>query len=100
MEFRVTANPPPTMEVTVGYRIYETGSALTASLLPGWTPGTVTMSAGQKTATLTFNTIDDSTDEEDSEVVVSLRLDTIPDGVTIGEPSIAYVTVLDDDEAP
>ena len=58
------------------------------------------MSADQKTATLTFNTTADSTDEEDREVVVSLRVDTIPGGVTIGEPSIAYVTVLDDDEAP
>jgi hypothetical protein len=56
----------------------------------------VMLSADQSTATLTFATDNDSTDEEDSEVVVSLHVDTIPDGVTIGEPSIAYVTVLDD----
>ena len=55
------------------------------------------MSANQSTATLTFDTTNDSTDEEDSELVVSLHVDTIPDGVTVGEPSIAYVTVLDDD---
>ena len=97
MEVTITATPPPTAEVTVGYRMSETGSTLTASLVPGWTHGTVTMSADQSTATLTFATDNDSTDEEDSEVVVALRADTIPDGVTIGEPHIAYVTVLDDD---
>ena len=95
----MTAIPPPTAEVTVGYRMYETGSVLTDSLLPGWTPGTVTISAAQSTATLTFDTVNDSTDEEDSEVVVSLRVETIPAGVTLGEPSIAYVTVLDGDGA-
>ena len=97
VEVTITATPPPTAEVTVGYRMSETGSTLTASLVPGWTPGTVTLSADQSTATLTFATDNDSTDEEDSEVVVSLHVDTIPDGVTIGEPSIAYVTVQDDD---
>ena len=97
VEVRITATPPPAAEVTVGYRMSETGSTLTASLLPGWTYGTVTMSANQSTATLTFDTTNDSTDEEDSELVVSLHVDTIPDGVTVGEPSIAFVTVLDDD---
>ena len=96
MEVTISATPPPTAEVTVRYRMSETGNTLTASLVPGWTPGTVTLSADQSTATLTFATDNDSTDEEDSEVVVSLHVDTIPDGVTIGEPSIAYVTVLDD----
>ena len=96
VEVTISATPPPTAEVTVRYRMSETGNTLTASLVPGWTPGTVTLSADQSTATLTFATDNDSTDEEDSEVVVSLHVDTIPDGVTIGEPSIAYVTVLDD----
>ena len=60
----------------------------------------MTIGADQSTATLTFDTVNDSTDEEDSEVVVTLRVDTYPDGVTLGEPSIAYVTVLDDDGDP
>ena len=93
----ITATPPPTAVVTIGYRMSETGSTLTPSIPPSGTTGTVTMNAGQRTATLTFDTINDSTDEDDSEVVVSLHVRPIPDGVTIGEPSIAYVTVLDDD---
>ena len=76
VEFTVTAIPPPPTDVTVGYRMYETGSVLTDSFLPGWTPGTVTIGADQSTATLTFDTVNDSTDEEDSEVVVTLRVDT------------------------
>jgi hypothetical protein len=100
VEFTVYLVPPPTAEVVVGYEMHETGSTLTASLLPGWTPGTVTIGAGQGTATLTFATDNDSTDEEDSDVVVSLHVDTYPDGVGLGEPSRALVTVLDDDGDP
>ena len=99
VEFTVTAVPPPAVEVVVGYEVRESGSTLIPSLLPGWTPGTVSIGAGQGTATLTFATVNDSTDEEDSDVVVSLHVDTYPDGVGLGEPSRAYVTVLDDDEA-
>ena len=98
VEFTLTAIPPPATDVTVGYRMHETGSTLSATLLPGWTPGTLTISANQRTATLSFATVNDSTDEDDSEVFVTLRgVDTYPDGVIFGEPSYAYVTVLDDD---
>ena len=95
--FTVHANPAPTVAVTVGYRVYETGSTFSDPLDAGWNLGTVTVGAGQSTATLNFDTDNDSTDEEDSEVGVTLRVDTYPDGVTLGEPAIAYVTVLDDD---
>ena len=89
-----------TMEVTVGYRMYETGSTSTASLLPGWTPGTVTFSAQQSTATLTFDTVNDPTKEEDSELGGTLHVDAYPDEVTLDEPAVAYVTVLDDGGDP
>ena len=95
--FTVHANPAPTKAVTVGYRVWETGSTFSEALDPGGNPGTVTIGAGQTTSTLSFDTVDDSTDEEDSEVDVTLRVDTYPDGVELGRPSEAYVTVLDDD---
>ena len=97
VEFTVSANPAPTAAVTVGYRVYETGSTLSEALDAGWNPGTVTIGAGQTSATLSFGTDNDSTDEEDSEVGVTLIVDTYPDGVELGRPEIAYVTVLDDD---
>ena len=97
VEFTVSANPAPTAAVTVGYRVSETGSTFSEALDPGWNPGTVTIGAGQTTATLSFGTDNDSTDEEDSEVTITLWVDTYPDGVTLGQPAFAYVTVLDDD---
>ena len=97
VQFTVSANPAPAAAVTVGYRVSETGSTFAEALDPGWNPGTVMIGAGQSTATLKFNTVDDSTDEEDSDVVVTLRVDTYPDGVELGFPAEAYVTVLDDD---
>ena len=97
VRFTVSANPAPAAAVTVGYRVSETGSTFSEALDPGWNPGTVTIGAGQSTATLSFDTVNDSTDEEDSEVDVTLRVDTYPDGVELGFPSEAYVTVLDDD---
>ena len=97
VQFTVSANPAPAAAVTVGYRVSETGSTFSEALDPGWNPGTVTIGAGQSTATLSFDTVDDSTDEEDSEVDVTLRVDTYPDGVELGRPAEAYVTVLDDD---
>ena len=97
VEFTVGANPAPTAAVTVGYRVYETGSTFSEALDAGWNPGTVTIGAGQTSATLSFGTVNDSTDEEDSEVGVTLLVDTYPDGVELGRPATAYVTVLDDD---
>ena len=97
VQFTVSANPAPAAAVTVGYRVSETGSTFSEALDPGWNPGTVTIGAGQSTATLSFDTVNDSTDEEDSEVDVTLRVDTYPDGVELGRPAEAYVTVLDDD---
>ena len=97
VQFTVSANPAPTAAVTVGYRVSETGSTFSDALEPGWNPGTVTIGAGQTTATLSFDTVNDSTDEENSEVDVTLRVDIYPDGVELGRPAEAYVTVLDDD---
>lgn len=97
VRFTVGANPPPPTAVTVGYRVSETGSTFAQALDPGWNAGTATIGAGQPTATLSFATVNDSTDEEDSEVDVTLRVDTYPDGVELGFPADAYVTVLDDD---
>jgi len=97
VQFTVGANPAPTAAVTIGYRVWETGSILSEALDPGWNPGTVTIGAGQTSATLSFGTVNDSTDEEDGEVTVTLSVDTYPEGVELGLPYEASVTVLDDD---
>ena len=96
-QFTMSANPAPAAAVTIGYRVWEDGSILSESLDPGWNPGTVTIGAGQTSATLSFGTVNDSTDEEDGEVTVTLIVDTYPDGVELGRPAEASVTVLDDD---
>ena len=92
-QFTVSANPAPAAAVTIGYRVWETGSILSESL----DPGTVTIGAEQTSVTLSFGTVNDSTDEEDGEVTVTLLVDTYPDGVELGRPAEASVTVLDDD---
>ncbi|MDE2800390.1 MAG: cadherin-like beta sandwich domain-containing protein, partial [Gemmatimonadota bacterium] len=66
----------------------------TANILSGTPPSTVTISAGQTTATLTVATHDDDIDEHASVITAQVRAGT---GYTIGDPSLASVLVLDDE---
>lgn len=60
-------------------------------------PRSVSFNAGQTRSTITFETMEDEEDEEDE--VVTLRLGpTLPDGVVAGTPSVAPVTIVDDDD--
>ena len=87
--FTVTANQPAITDLTVKVNVTET-----AKMLSGTPPSTVTISAGQTTATLTVATQDDDIDEHASVLTAQVRTGT---GYTIGDPSLASVLVLDDE---
>ena len=87
--FTITANQPSVTDLTVNVSVTET-----AKMLSGTPPSTVTISAGQTTATLTVATHDDDIDEHASVVTAQVRAGT---GYTVSDPSSAKVFVLDDE---
>ena len=88
--FTLTANPAPTITLTVKVNITEI-----ANTLSGTPPSTVTISAGQ--TTLTVATDDDKVDEPASVVTAQVQAGM---GYTVGTPSSARVLVIDDDLPP
>ena len=89
VSFRLTASPAPSVPLTVRVSWNETGSFLTAT-----GPSTVTIPAGNSTAVLSANTVNDSTDEPNGSVSASVLSGN---GYTVGSPSAANVTVTDND---
>ena len=89
VSFRLTASPAPTEDLTVNVSWDQTGSFLTAT-----GPSTVTIPTGSRTSVLSADTDDDSTDESNGSVSVSVLGGS---GYTVGSPSVATVTVTDDD---
>ena len=91
--FTVTADPAPSSDITIAYSVTETGDFLDA---PGAGSRTVTLAAGTTSTTLTVATVDDSANEEDGSVTVTI--DTAS-GYTIatGKGSGA-VAALDNDK--
>ena len=78
--------------VTLSLDVSETGS-----MIDGVAPTSAVFGAGESRTTLTVPTIDDSIDEPDSEISVTLIAG--PDaGYVIGSGSSATVTVSDDDQ--
>ena len=59
-------------------------------------PYTVTIPAGQTTATFNVPITDDIVLEGDENFKLTIN-QTLPDGVTHGDPSEATVTIVDDD---
>ena len=59
-------------------------------------PYTVTIPAGQTTATFNVPITDDIVLEGDENFMLTIN-QTLPDGVTRGTPSEATVTIVDDD---
>ena len=91
--FTLTANPAPTDALTVSLSVSDgIGNFLGSS-----PPATAMFTANSGTATLTVPTVDDSTDEADGSVTVTLSSST---AYTLGSPAIAFVTVNDNDGAP
>ena len=89
VEFTVTATSAPATDLVVNVRWSDPGEVLAAT-----PPQTVTIRAGDTTAALAATTVDDSTDEDDSRVTVTVNADA---GYSVGEPGSARVTVTDDD---
>ena len=94
--FTVSASSSPATALTVTLTVADDASS---DFLGAGDQGekTVTIAAGQTSATLTLNTQDDSTDEVDGSVTATVTGGT---GYTVGSPSTATVAVSDNDPAP
>ena len=93
--FTVTATPAPTAATTVSVAVTEETSGSQDFVASGnETTHTVTINAGAGTGTLTVATVGDSTQEPHGAVTATVSGGT---GYTVGNPSSATVTVLDDD---
>ena len=94
--FTVMTSSPPIADLTVKLTISETRDYLAAGDKEG--PKTVIISADTTSATYTVSTVDDSTDEPDGKVTVTLATAT---GYTVhGTDNQASVNVTDDEAAP
>ncbi len=94
--FTVSASPAPTADLVVTLTVADdTNSDFLAQADEGMQ--TVTIAGGQASGTLTFTTVNDSTDEADGSVTATVSSAA---GYTIGSPSIATVAVADDDVLP
>ena len=60
-------------------------------------PYTVTIPAGQTTATFNVAITDDMILEEDENFMLTFDPSSLPDGITRGTPGEATVTIVDDD---
>ena len=90
--FTVSANPAPAANLAVSATVATSGDyGVTAG------PRTVTIAGGTTSKTLTLPTTDDSTDEADGSVTLTLNGGS---GYTVGQVSSETVQVQDDDDAP
>ena len=88
--FTVSANPAPTANLAVSVTVATSGDyGVTAG------PRTVTIAGGATSKTLTLPTTDDSTDEADGSVTLTLNGGS---GYTVGQFSSETAQVQDDDE--
>ena len=90
VSFTLTAAPAPATDLTVNVSWSDPGSFLAAS-----GSGTVTISGSMRTATLTANTDDDETAEQDGSVEVTVDPGS---GYMVGMPKSATVDVTDNDQ--
>ncbi len=90
--FTVSANPAPTANLAVSVTVATSGDY-------GVTAGsrTVTIAGGTSSKTLTLPTTDDSTDEADGSVTLTLNGGS---GYTVGQFSSETAQVQDDDDPP
>ena len=94
--FTVSASSSPAAALTVTLTVADDASSdFLASSDQG--EKTVTIAAGQTSATLTVSTQNDSTDEADGSVTATVSDGT---GYTVGSPSTATVAVSDNDPTP
>ncbi|MYD34126.1 MAG: S8 family serine peptidase [Acidimicrobiales bacterium] len=89
--FTISASSSPTGSVTVRYRVSQSGSFLVG------TAGIRTVSLSGRSASVSVPTADDSADEPDGSVTVTLLTGS---GYSLGSPQIATVAVRDNDPGP
>ena len=89
--FTVSLDTAASAALSAPITVSETGRMLSGTL-----PGTIALTAGQRTATLTLATSDDEMIEAYSDVTVHLGAG---DGFTVGTPSQATIRVQDNDTA-
>ncbi len=90
--FTVSANPAPAADLAVSATVTTSGDyGVTAG------PRTVTIAGGTTSKTLTLPTTDDSTDEADGSVTLTLNGGS---GYTLGQVSSETAQVQDDDDPP
>ncbi len=91
--FTITASAAPKANLTVNLSVADVaGSDFVAATNEG--NKSVTITAGQSTATYTVDTVDDGVNEASGAVTVTVKDGT---GYSVGTPSSAGVTVNDDD---
>lgn len=93
--FTVTRVGSTVNDLTVPFTLSGTATVLDDYADPGTS---VTIPAGQTSATVTITPVQDDVDEGDDETVV-LTLDADPASYTLGTPSSDTVTIADDDTA-
>jgi hypothetical protein len=81
--------------ISVDYAV--TGTATGGGVDFTIAPGAISFSAGQTSKTVSVSPVNDSTDEPDETVVVTL---TNPNNVTLGATATHTRTILDDDDPP
>ncbi len=94
--FTVHTNPAPQSDLTVQFSVSQEGEWLST---PGAGARTLTLTAGATSADLTVATVNDSTDESDGSISVSIASGT---DYTVAAPpnDVASVTVQDNDDPP
>jgi hypothetical protein len=85
--------------VTVGYATTTGGTAVAGT---DYTPtsGTLTFAPGQATQTLTVPILDDGGANPEGNEKINLALSNPTDGATLGTPSSAVLTILDNESPP
>ena len=92
----VNLSGPSSETVTVNYEV--TGTATGSGTDYTLVNGTLSISAGDTTSTITITDIvDDTTDETDETVIVTL---SSPNNATLGSNDVHTYTITDDDSAP
>lgn len=92
----VTLTPVSGRTVTVPYSVTG-GTASVADATVVGAPGTLTFTAGQTSQTITVMTMQDTMDEPDETVIVSLGT---PTNATLGTNTTHTLTIIDDDDPP
>ena len=82
-------------DVIVDYTV--TGSATGSGTDFTLANGTLTISAGETSGTITIDIVDDSLDEEDETIIVTL---SSPSNATLGNDNVHTYTINDNDDAP